>query len=471
MRWLLLAAAGIVGWQLFVPPVRGLADQADFKRTIGKFGYGPERPASLYGFINLKYVPDPLFRAPGWEQFSSEDLFVGCALFVHKTVSKDQTLDLRLMGLVHAFAFLAAFASLLYAARTIPVPILLWLCALLVATDAAYVVYFNSFYTEPASYIFSLLLIAESIAICQRGASTRALLRWSLWAVLLVLAKPLNAPLGAPLAIFAMRLRWRSWTGSLAAAGILSASLFSVVTAPEEMLDANAYNLAFMGVLAESKAPAADAIALGFAPGTEAFSGTGAWNPDTGYYALRTSGIIGRKVTLATVLRFYLVHPLRLWRHICMNLRIAMLLRPNLGNFDPSTGYPPLTLSRAFSLWSKLHQTVMTRAARLLFLLLPVPPVIVLARIIATRKSQRHEEFLALLFLSCLVSFMTASLGDGLDTIRHMFLFNVLLDASLLAVAASASMALVQRFLSLSSRATGVLPLRFWTVFGIRAKR
>jgi hypothetical protein len=450
MRWLLLAAAGIVGWQLFVPPIRGLADQADFRRTIGKFGYGPERPASLYGFINLKYVPDPLFRAPGWDQFSSEDLFVGCAIFIHKMVSKDEKLDLRLIGLIHALAFLAAFASLLYATRTIAVPILLWICVLLVATDAAYVVYFNSFYMEPASYIFSLLLIAESIAICQRGASTRALLRWSLWAVLLILAKPLNAPLGAALAFFAVRLRWRSWTGWLAAAGILSASLFSVVTAPKEMLYANAYNLAFMGVLAESKAPAVDAIALGFAPGTEAFSGTGAWNPNTGYYALRRSGVIGRKVTLVTVLRFYLVHPLRLWRHICANLRIATLLRPNLGNFDASAGYPPLTLSHAFSLWSQLHQTVLTRAGRLLFLLLPVPPVIVLIRRIATRRSELHEEFLALLFLSCFVSFMTASLGDATDTIRHMFLFNVLLDACLLAVAASVSMALARRFRSLS---------------------
>jgi hypothetical protein len=457
MRWLLFAAAGIVAYQLFVPPVRGLADQADFKRTIGKFGYGPEHPGSLYGFIDLKYVPNPLFRAPTWEQFSSEDLFVGCALLVHKAVSKDEKLDLRLIGLIHAFLFLGAFAWLVYATRAIPVPVLLWICVLLVATDAAYVVYFNSFYTEPASYIFSLLLIAESIAMCQRGVSTQALLRWSLWAVLLILAKPLNAPLGAILAFFAMRLRWRSWTGPLAAAGILSASLFSIVTAPKEMLDANTYNLAFMGVLPESKAPAVDAIALGFAPGTEAFSGTGAWNPNTGFYALRDSGVIGRKVTLATVLRFYLVHPLHLWRHICANLRIAMYLRPNLGNFDASAGYPPLTLSHAFSLWSKFHQIVLTRVARLLFLLLTVPPIIVLVRIVATRRSRLHEEFLALLCLSCLVSFMTASFGDGLDTIRHMFLFNVLLDACLLAVAASASMAVARRFRFLSFR-----PLHDW---------
>src|ERR1700687_983676 len=163
MRWFLLAAAGIVGDQVFAPPVTGLADQSDFKRVIRKFGDGPEQPAILFTFITLRYVPDPSYRAPDWEQFSTEDLFVRLALLVNKAVSKDGTLDIRVIGLVHALAFLAALTWLLYVTQALPARPLLWIGILLITTDVAYVAYFNSFYAEAASYVFCLLLLAESI--------------------------------------------------------------------------------------------------------------------------------------------------------------------------------------------------------------------------------------------------------------------------------------------------------------------
>src|SRR5580658_1723119 len=109
MRWLVLAAASVVGFQLFVPPVVGLANQSDFKRIIGKFGWGPEPPEELYAFINLKYVPSVSYHVREWEQFSSEDLFVGLALLVNKVVSTDGRLEIRVMGLIHAFVFVSAF--------------------------------------------------------------------------------------------------------------------------------------------------------------------------------------------------------------------------------------------------------------------------------------------------------------------------------------------------------------------------
>jgi hypothetical protein len=435
MRWYLLAAAGIIGYQLFAPPVTGLANQSDFKRVIGKFGYGPEDPIQ-YAFITLKYVPDPSYRARDWEQFSSEDLFVRLALLVNKGVSKDGKLDIRIIGLVHALAFLAALAWLLYVTQAFPARPLLWLGILLITTDVAYVVYFNSFYAEAASYVFCLLLLGESVAICEHGVSARGLVRWMIWAVLLVLAKPINAPLGVLLGLFALRLAWPSWIARFGAAAILSACLFSVVTAPKEMIDANTYNLVFLCVLPESRNPAADAVALGFEAGTEDLSRTGAWSPDGGYGALRERGFIGGKVTLLTVLRFYLARPSRLWRHIRANLRVAMSLRPDLGNFEPSAGYPPYTTSKTFSLWSSFHKAVLIRIARPLFLFLPILLIAVFAWRVRTGTSQMHAEFLALLVLCCLTSFLTASFGDGWETVKHMFLFNLLLDACLLSVTA-----------------------------------
>jgi hypothetical protein len=436
MRWFLLVAAGIVGYQMFVPPVVGLANQSDFKRVIGKFGYGPEPPAVQYAFIVLKYIPDSSYHLPDWEQFSSEDLFVRVALLVNKTVSKDGKLDIRVIGVVQALAFLAALTWLLYVTRALPARPLLWVGILLVTTDVARVAFFNSFYAETASYVFCLLLLAESIAICKHGVSTQGLLRWSIWAVLLVLAKPVNAPPGVFLGLFALRLAPRSWIAWFGATAILAAAVFNVATAPKQMTDANTYNLVFLCVLPESKTPVADAVTPGFDPGTELLSGTGAWSPNTGYPALQNSGIIGGKVTLLTIIRFYLARPSRLWRHIRANLQVAMLLRPDLGNFAPSAGYPPMAKSKAFSLWSSFHEAVLLRMARPLFLLLPISLIAFFAWRLRTGAGPLYEEFFAILVLCCLTSFLTASFGDGWETIKHMFLFNALLDAWLLSIAA-----------------------------------
>src|ERR1700677_2648433 len=123
-----MAAAGaILVYQLFIPPIVGLADQGDFIRTIGRFGYGPQHHGSLeYAYVEPKYIPDPHYRSPYWEQANSEYLFVGSALLLNKLVSKDGTLDITVAGIVHALAFLAVFARLLWVTRRARAYALLW---------------------------------------------------------------------------------------------------------------------------------------------------------------------------------------------------------------------------------------------------------------------------------------------------------------------------------------------------------
>src|SRR5277367_3920673 len=105
------AAAAMLIYQLFIPPVVGLADQGDFVRTIGRFGYGPQHHGSLeYVYVEPKYIPDAHCRAPYWEQANSEYLFVGAALLLNKLVTKDGALDITVAGFVHGLAFLAVFA-------------------------------------------------------------------------------------------------------------------------------------------------------------------------------------------------------------------------------------------------------------------------------------------------------------------------------------------------------------------------
>src|SRR5437868_1254971 len=81
-RWIVAITVAFVAYQSFLPPIVGLADQGDFARTIGRFGYGPEdkTPGNKYAFVPRKYVPDPSARVIVQEQVSSEYLFAGSAI-------------------------------------------------------------------------------------------------------------------------------------------------------------------------------------------------------------------------------------------------------------------------------------------------------------------------------------------------------------------------------------------------------
>ena len=181
------AAAIILSWQLFFPPIVGQADQGDFTRMIGRFGYGAVDKSAEYAFLARKYVPDPNARLRVYEQVSSEYIFVGAAVLFNRVFSRDGSLDITIIGLVHMLAFLYAFYRLLLATGPLRAAPLIWILALLALTDVGYVAYWNSFYAEPASCIFFLLLLAESIAICRtQDVSNAQAIRWTLWAVLFV---------------------------------------------------------------------------------------------------------------------------------------------------------------------------------------------------------------------------------------------------------------------------------------------
>lgn len=432
LRGALGAAAVILIYQLCVPPILGLADQGDFAKIIGHFGYGPEdkSPDLKYAFVERTYVPDPTFRQRDWEQWTSEYLFVQSALLLNKLISRDAKLDIVVVGMVHMLVFLAAFARLLFRTKTCRAAPLLWLAALLVLTDAGYVAYWNSFYPEPASCLFFLLLLSESLAICQASHVSRLqIARWSLWAVLWVMAKPQNAPLGVVLALFSLRLR----TSALPFVLIGTAAVVSVMTIPLSTQRAATYNQVFMAILPDSTQPAADLQSLGLPADLVRYSGTGAWSAGTAFTEMESSGLIGIRVTPATVARFYLSHPRRVWRRAKAVLPVAFSLRPTYGNFERSAGYPPGARSATFSLWSAIHERYFTRCGKIILITLLITPALVVAAWFRIPTYRRPLEFFGLLTVFCLLSFVVAICGDAYDNVKHLFLFNLLVDTWLFA--------------------------------------
>jgi len=431
-------AAAILIYQLFIPPIVGLADQGDFARIIGTFGYAPQDRSATIAFVAEKYVPDQAARKPEWEQPSSEYLFVACAILLNKVVSRDGRLDIVVIGAVHALAFLAAFARLLFVTKQYRASPFLWIIALVALTDVGYAAYWNSLYAEPASCIFFLLLAAESIAISDSGlVSPRQIALWTLWAILFVMAKAQNAPLGFLLTLLSVRLFW--WTkyrGTvLCPVLIAAATLFNILTIPPRVQWADAYNHMFLAILPESRNPSADLKALGLEPALAKYSGTGAWSPGSAFHDMVESGLIGKEIAHAAIARFYLRHPTRIWRHAKTLLPIAFSLRPEwCGNFERNAGRPPGARSTAFTLWSGFHEHVLRRLGKLILILLCLSPAIAAIAWIRLPEQRRHVELLALLSICCLTAFLVAALGDAWDNVKHLFLFNLMLDTCLILV-------------------------------------
>jgi hypothetical protein len=441
MLAVLAAAAVIVGYQLFIPPVAGLADQGDFVRTIRRFGYAPQHGGRLeYIYVEPKYVRDASARQPAWEQATSEYIFVGAALLLNPVVSKDGALDITVIGLVHMLAFMAAFARLLWVTRQLRGRGVLWVGALLALTDAGYTVYWNSFYAEPASGIFFLLLLAEGIELAQGMKLTpAAAARWAAWSFLWAMAKPQNAGTALLMAPLTFGLcRWRPAPKAVLAAiaggaALVGAAAYSVAAMPEAGRMANTYNMIFMAVLPESKQPAQDLRALGLDAQLARYAGTGAWSAGTDFHELAVAGTL-RRVNTFSVVRFYLARPTRAWRHVKAALpKITFMRGEWYGNFEPSSGMPPAALSQAFNVWSGFHEHVLPRFSKWIVLALGVWPVVLLGRWLraGSAMERRRTELMALVPIGCLASLLTALFGDANDLVKHFYQFNLLLDTCL----------------------------------------
>jgi hypothetical protein len=431
LRWAFVAAAAIVlSWQLFVPPIVGLADQGDFARVIGLFGYGPADKTTEYAYVAGKYVPDPSSRLRVYEQATTEYIFAGAAVLFNKLISHDGTLDIRVIGFVHLIAFLYAFHRLLAAT-----PVAIWPLALLILTDVGYAAYWNSFYAEPASFIFFLLLLAESITICRAGEVTTAqAIRWSVWAFLWVFAKPVNTPEGILLALFAFRIlpvRRIAIGGALL---IASAAAINMTTIPTPNTWPTVYDQIFLAILPESRDPAADARELGLPEDWLKYTGTGAWSQGTNLYQGVVTGLIGKKITNGAIARFYLRHPGRIWRRAKRILPVAYSLRPEwCGNYERSADKPAGARSESFDVWAGFHEHWLGPVGKPILIALMIAPFASITAWICWPGRRRFIEFYGLLGLACLMAFVVAITGDAWDNVKHLVLFNLLLDTWLVA--------------------------------------
>ena len=444
MLVILSLAAVLLGWQLFVPPIIGLADQGDFVLLLGPLGYAPQPtgPEHKYWYLTRTFVRDPSYRAPRWDQPSSEIIPATAAVFLNRVFGDPQKFDLTLFGWMHAVLFLIAFARLLYVTRRLVLHRIIWWIALLVLTDVGYVAYWNSLYREPASCLWLLFLLAESVAICDRDSlSIGAALRWGIFATLFVTAKVQNVPLAIPLAAYGLTMAWHAtaraprWIAIAGALAVLASGIQIYRSRLPAPAVTNLYNVVFFGILPDSSDPAADLRALGLDPVYVKYSGTLAWTEGTGVGDGYLVNALQERVSSIKLASFYLMRPTRLWKRVETELQVAFSLRPEFcGNFDQSAGRFPGARSHAIALWSYFHERWLSQIGAVLLgalLLAPVGGIALLWTKPVLPGLRRWIELAICLSVCCLMAFAAAAFGDTWDSVKHLYIFNLLLDICL----------------------------------------
>ena len=437
----LAIGAAIISFQLFVPPIVGIADNYDYGRIMGRLGLTPQvstKEERYFGWIVRSYGLDPAKIYP-YGPSSTQTILVRLALAADRLVKPSSVVDLRAVGAVSAVLYLGCLALIAGASRSLPggAYLLLLVLLLVIGTDVAYVSFFNSFYSEPAALIGLAGVIGFGLLASARPKI--ALAGLLLCSALTVFAKPqyalLSLPFAVPIVVAGRRIGKSSGLAAsfVAAALLVTGSLVYLAKVPMTNKRVYLYSAVFGELLPRSPAPERDLDELGLDRSLADYSGTIAYQRD----ALNNpelDRLFYPRMNFGVVARFYLRHPGRLAELLGRSSRSAFHMRPpNLGNFEKSTGLPPGSKSGAFAVWSTVKERFFPGSPW--FLMAFFAGTIVLAvwvRKVLAAPATLLALWAALVAVAALQFLISNGEDVNLELIRHLYLFQAAFDALLI---------------------------------------
>jgi hypothetical protein len=431
-RPLLFAAAALaLICELMVPPVVGVADNGDFGKLLGRFGVGSGR---VFEYANTRFYADAKFYyRSGFT--SSELLLVVPAVAVGRAFSGDGSLDLRAVGAIHAAVFLAAVALFL---RLVDDPVFA-AAALLLFCDFLYVGYLNSFYMDPAAWLFTILAAVFYLRAIRfrRLADTAALF---IAMLLAVFSKPQYAVLGPWFALLfwlarAVLCGGRKWIAAGAAAALLIASWTSYrFFAPPGYAAMNVFTVIFKQILPNTADPERALTALGLDSSFRRWSGLQAYEPGSPAADPAFCAALLQRTSYRKIGQFYLMHPDDAWRALRTSLDEAGSFRSPLGNFDSESGRPPAAQYDGFSWISRVRGRLFYGHGTRLFVTFTGIGLLAMALVYRRRKlAPGAAAGVVVLAGMAFASLLISALADVFDQTRHHLVSFALFDLLLLA--------------------------------------
>jgi len=451
-RWeilILFSAAVLVAWQLFVPPALSVANDNDFSKLAGRFCIGPDPRVGneLFDYANVHWM----ISKQGcilWSYRSSAELVVYAALGLNRLFGHPPKFDLRWVGLVYALLFLGIFAWTQRLLRPLrPATNLAFqLAFLLTVCNAVYIPLFNTFYLDTIALVAMMGALAGLPALLTGEAKMGTFLVTVLMLALLGASKSQHSLLAAACLPALWLPRGRKifppiWARAAGSTFVLLCAALAVLSTPPETAGQATFNTLFYRLLPSVSNPA-DYLAEAHIPTSYlAAIGTHSYSPGSLNASVESEIAFGRMFGLLDLVRLFSRHPGLAWHMLMIHLDEASLDRVRmktgttehrLANYERTTGKPPQSLSHFFGLWPAVKHGLIANRPRLY--LAYVFSVVAGAWLLRPRRPG----------VSWLLGIVTAMLAlsfgvvmlDGLDSGRHLQMFNFLLDLLVCAMAA-----------------------------------
>jgi hypothetical protein len=442
---LLAACVVILLWQLFWPGFIGLADNRDFAKVSGRLCIGRADVADAGAYFAYFYPDYERSQHYCWESGvpTSQLLLASAASWIQEHAGNPQRFDIRWLGAIHALCFLVGWCLWLAALR--PLQGAAWwivtIAALWIFTDVGFISYLNSFYTDAAAFLGAMILLPASLLLLSNYEPRAAPVIWfGLGALLFITSKGQHGALAPLLVAFLLAAQWgQSGSRALKIAlltSLIAGSCWVLIETPYWYKAQSRFNLIFYKLLPISPSPARDLSELGLSQTDLPYIGQHAFLPSSPAFDRAWLEAFSHRGGHWKLAMFWLHHPLRALAILRLDLeKEAWQRRPlAFSNFQPESGRPPAAQTARFGSWSALRtRAVLSWPEHLVVwyaLVLLGGPILALRAPPGFRRAIAWT--LVLAGTLGLTEFLLTSLVDGRETDRHLLLFHLFTDVTLL---------------------------------------
>jgi hypothetical protein len=438
----------LVGFQVYLPPVTGLANNSDFAYVIGKLQLCPaDQNKYMNIYLQTDYFFDPVSCTWDMGLVSIEVPLMRLATYISKPFTGEKKFDLRALASIHLAMLLTAFAILLALTRR-AVPAVRYVIPalfILIFSDVAYTCYLNSVYLDAPAYLLLLCTTSVAVAACLNHHSRLAALGFLLFGLSLIFSKTQHAILGVEFAALALwlafreakrqiRVRWAVIAVLLTASTVTTLSM----TPPRYRLFAM-YDVIFSRIAPHDVAPWEVLEDVGLSDLDLKYIDTNAETPGAPVYDEQWANAFLHRTSFGKLIVYYLQNPDVVLREMNSDLHLAApVLRPtDMANYRAQDGFPPRTMATRFSLWSNIRSALL-REFPYHVLLIYLAPWIALAA--GWKWRWLRSPLLPLgimLSVAGIGEFTMSTLTDALDNSRHLFVFQVITEMLFLMIVAA----------------------------------
>ena len=354
---------------LFVPNYLGMGNDSIANEKMGHYrlSYLEEDLASgeaaSNAYFTRVYALTSLDRGT---EFSLQNALVNVAKAIDWAFTRDRLFDIRFLALLYMLLYLPGVYLTVRAAlecvRNFSEAVLLSALGALIFSDISYIAYFNSLYPDALFYILLLYMAGSAMLLRREGP------RQSLYILLLGISSAgfclvaRRGVLGGIIAAFFLLAHLRriperrAKALSIAAVClVLAASMVSAFRVNAEFDDTGKYHAMTRGVLLQSRNPVKALEDMGISASYSVLADDSLYEyyPATQLANPLLSDAFLSAYSTTDIARFYAAHPGALLSMWDLGVKAAVNLRRDYcGNYERSTGMPPMGKSILCAAWS-----------------------------------------------------------------------------------------------------------------------